>query len=128
MEANVCLGCMEPATGEPVCPKCGYAVGEMPKSALYLMPGTILREQYLVGRVLGHGGFGITYLGFDLNLNRKIAIKEYFPGGVAMRSQANSTVFPHATTLSQEYTMGSTAIWTKPVWLRASIIIRTSSG
>lgn len=45
----------------------------------HLPPGTILRGRYEVGCVLGEGGFGITYLGFDQILARTVAIKEYFP-------------------------------------------------
>ncbi|MBL8230017.1 MAG: serine/threonine protein kinase [Bryobacterales bacterium] len=97
---------MESTGGHAVCPKCGYAAGQRPQSALYLTPGTILKEQYLVGRVLGHGGFGITYVGLDVNLNRKVAIKEYFPGGVAIRGPGDTQVFAHSPTLTQEYTFG----------------------
>jgi serine/threonine protein kinase len=40
---------------------------------------------YRVKRVLGHGGFGITYLAFDLSLHKEVAIKEYLPAEVALR-------------------------------------------
>ena len=70
------------------CPHCGY--GQKTETSPFGMkPGTILRGRYLAGRMLGQGGFGITYVGYDLTLEIKIAIKEYFPSGSVTR---NSTV------------------------------------
>ena len=46
--------------------------------------GCRLREYELV-RVLGLGGFGMTYLGFDHNLDKAVAIKEYLPSDIATR-------------------------------------------
>ena len=69
---------------QPVCEHCGY--NERTQNAPHQLPaGTILRDQYLVGRVLGQGGFGITYLGWDLYLDTPIAIKEYYPNGFVTR-------------------------------------------
>lgn len=56
----------------------------------HLRPGTILKERYLVGNVLGSGGFGITYVGRDKTLNTLIAIKEYFPNEYAERDTLSS--------------------------------------
>lgn len=45
-----------------------------------LKPGTTLRDNcYRIEKILGQGGFGITYLAMDLSLDRKVAIKEFFP-------------------------------------------------
>lgn len=68
------------------CPYCGYdRQGEMqPSNALGR--GTLLQGRYQVGNVIGQGGFGITYVGYDLTLEMKVAIKEYFPSGSAMRT------------------------------------------
>ncbi|MGN1028098.1 MAG: protein kinase [Faecousia sp.] len=83
MEFNRCYGCMEEITAFP-CPHCGYAPGS--KGPDYaLRPGSILNGKYIVGRILGQGGFGITYIGWDLMLERKVAIKEYYPSGQVIR-------------------------------------------
>ena len=89
MDVNkLCFGCMkEKENPGQRCPYCGFDLNEyMQKcSARALRPGTILNGQYLVGKVLGEGGFGITYLAYDLNLRLPVAIKEYFPVGLAVR-------------------------------------------
>ncbi len=56
----------------------------------------ILHGRYTVGRVLGFGGFGITYQGYDLKSQSYIAIKEFFPSGVATRSPGTTEVFINA--------------------------------
>src|SRR4051812_30317432 len=86
-----CEGCMEPVSG-PVCAICGWTRGMPPDTPLSLLPRTILAGKYLLGRMLGCGGFGITYLALDLNLDRKLAIKEYFPRSVATRDTNHQTV------------------------------------
>ena len=55
-----------------------------------LPPGTQLHE-YRIERVLGHGGFGITYLARDINLDKRVAIKEFLPNDIAAR-QPDQTV------------------------------------
>lgn len=49
--------------------------------------------EYTIRSVLGHGGFGITYLAHDTNLNSLVAIKEYFPESYAER-EGDSTIHP----------------------------------
>ena len=93
---NRCLGCMEKIDKhETVCPHCGYTAGAGASEHSHLTPGTLLRDRYLIGRVLGHGGFGVTYIGYDTALERKLAIKEYLPGELATRfpGQTNVSVF-----------------------------------
>jgi len=62
-------------------------------------------EDYEVVRVLGHGGFGITYLGFDDNLDKPVAIKEYLPDGLAVRDATDSVV-PKAASLTKDFQWG----------------------
>ncbi|MFN7937685.1 MAG: serine/threonine-protein kinase [Bryobacteraceae bacterium] len=103
---HLCMGCMELRGSEATCPKCGFVEGTDPESPLHLRPRTELHGQYLVGKVLGHGGFGITYLGWDLNLERKIAIKEYLPSGVAVRTGLNSDVMPFSGEMRKDFEYG----------------------
>lgn len=81
----LCLGCMKEKQDEGVCPYCGFDLGEYHSLVHHLKPQTILNGKYLVGKVLGEGGFGITYIGCDLNLGIPLAIKEYFPNGFVTR-------------------------------------------
>ena len=59
-----------------------------PDHRLALPPGTRVQD-FEFHRVLGHGGFGITYLGWNLALDIPVAIKEYLPADLAMREHAN---------------------------------------
>jgi serine/threonine protein kinase len=78
-----------------ICPHCGYVVGTHAEEAIHIEPGTLLYDRYIVGKVLGYGGFGVTYLGWDGKLEQKVAIKEYLPGEFSTRmpGQSQVTVF-----------------------------------
>lgn len=89
METKRCYGCMKLKTDSPVCEHCGF--DETSANASHQLPmGTVMQGKYLIGKVLGQGGFGITYLGWDLFLEMPVAIKEYYPGGVVMRDCSHS--------------------------------------
>ena len=64
MEENRCPGCMNIKSGGAVCEHCGYDERKQNVSH-QLQTGTVLLGKYLIGRVLGQGGFGITYLGWN---------------------------------------------------------------
>jgi len=69
-----------------------------------LAVGSTLGE-YRVERVLGAGGFGITYLAWDRHLEKQVAIKEYLPGTLAVRALDGSVV-PVATQRRHDYAWG----------------------
>ena len=73
-----CNRCAEPLSAGPICPRCGHNNRSSQNIPYALPPGSVLRGKYWIGNVLGQGGFGITYLGFDLLLEVKVAIKEYY--------------------------------------------------
>ena len=81
---RICYGCFQEKEPGKFCPHCGFhEKEEQPYLALPL--GTILNGRYMTGKVLGIGGFGITYLGYDLTLDIRVAIKEYMPSAFATR-------------------------------------------
>lgn len=84
-DENLCILCFEKIEGEgDICDKCkGKRNNELYPTVL--AEGTILNEKYIVGKVLGKGGFGITYLAYDPVYKTKVAIKEYFPDSLAHR-------------------------------------------
>lgn len=92
----LCPGCFqEKGEAAPVCPHCEFDESER-RSPLVLPYRTILNKQYIVGRVLGKpGGFGITYLGWDAQLETPVAIKEYLPRDLAGRHYDHLSVEPH---------------------------------
>lgn len=101
-----CPGCFNDKGGVAVCSSCKYDES-VPRSPLFLPHGMILAGQYRVGRVLGRpGGFGITYLGWDIHLQQRVAIKEYLPRQVAGRTQATLTVQPHSIEDQQTFEFG----------------------
>ncbi len=84
-----CYGCMRLKTQSPLCEHCGY--NENIDNLPHQLPlGTILHGQYEVGKVLGQGGFGITYLGWDRALESPVAIKEYYPSAIGSRETLSS--------------------------------------
>ncbi len=104
MDQLRCYGCMKFKDSHPVCEHCGF--DENAANLPHQLPqGTVLQNQYILGRVLGQGGFGITYLGWDRNLERPVAIKEYFPQTLVGRESAHSTTVS-ITTDSASFTEG----------------------
>jgi len=105
-ENRLCYGCFEAVGSEAACPQCGYRVESVADSHLALPPGTVLLKKYLLGKVLGQGGFGITYLAWDLMLNIKLAIKEYMPEQLATRTTGQSSISVYRSALTDEYEYG----------------------
>lgn len=103
----LCLGCMEEMRENlQVCPRCGYQVGQKKKESYYLDPGTVLNQQYIVGKVLGYGGFGVTYIGWDASLKRKVAIKEYLPSDFATRVVGSKSVSVFSEDAQEQFRSG----------------------
>lgn len=93
MANKLCMGCMEYYDDRyDICPHCGYIDGKKADESYHLAPGTVIQGKYIVGKSIGYGGFGVTYIGYDPVLERKVAIKEYLPGEFATRSEGDTSV------------------------------------
>ena len=87
MENKYCINCMKQLGDSPVCRHCGWDNSKPHQAEPYhLTPGTLLAGRYLVGKALGEGGFGITYIGLHTTLSKRVAIKEFYPAGAANRT------------------------------------------
>lgn len=107
MAERLCLGCMEKINDKyDVCPYCGYEDGTPPKEAYHIVPGTVLAGKYIVGRVIGYGGFGVTYIGYDGLLEKKIAIKEYLPSEFATRMPGQTEVTVYSGERQEQFYSG----------------------
>lgn len=105
---DLCMGCMEPRAGAAMCRACGYLEGTPPANPVHLPPRTVLRDHIVLGRVLGHGGFGIAYLAWDQDLEVKVAVKEFLPGDFATRS-ADGSVTPYSGESKDHFEYGLTS-------------------
>ncbi len=91
---NICLYCFGDLDGNRVCMNCHRKADDSPSPPHHLPQRTVLGTQnrYLIGKALGEGGFGITYLAWDLQNGIKVAVKEYFPSGYVTRVAASNQV------------------------------------
>ncbi|MBF0553865.1 MAG: tetratricopeptide repeat protein [Nitrospirae bacterium] len=104
---TICPGCFQDKGAVVICPKCGFDESE-DQGSLALPLKTILNDKkYIIGKVLGKpGGFGITYLGWDMTLHNRVAIKEYIPRQLASRKSDRKTLEPHSKESELDFKYG----------------------
>ena len=91
--SEICYSCFTEKSTAGACPRCGYdPASDEGKYPFALRAGAILNGRYIVGRVIGQGGFGITYLAQDYRTKGLVAIKEYLPTEFAGRTTGTYAV------------------------------------
>lgn len=104
-----CGGCFKMYDDEfSMCPECGYYDGKTAKEPYQLYPGIILNNRYIIGNVLGYGGFGVTYIAWDKELESVVCIKEYYPSGIVNRIPGTSKLILFSGSKKKEFEFGLT--------------------
>lgn len=93
---NTCPRCFATLPDGVHCEKCGYDKTTAKKHEHVLKQFSLLKSRYLVGLVLGKGGFGVTYTAFDTATNQVCAIKEFMPSDYSERMENGLSVHPYA--------------------------------
>lgn len=101
----ICYRCMRMST-QNVCEHCGFDFRAYTPLPFALKPGSLLHKHYLLGTVIGSGGFGITYIGYDNVEQRRIAVKEFYPSSVVSRDIRVSNQVNVNDTMRQSYQKG----------------------
>lgn len=90
---KICLSCIVgEIDGNGFCSSCGRPQLLRQSTACALPLQTILHGRYLIGAVLGQGGFGITYVAYDLIENRRVVIKELYPTFLVRRTPGETRI------------------------------------
>ncbi|WP_247892351.1 serine/threonine-protein kinase [Azospirillum sp. Sh1] len=104
--AGLCPSCYSAKGRTEICGACGFPAKSDNRPGVHLVPGTLLHGRYRAGRVLGQGGFGATYLGWDDRLQVKVAIKEYYPSNLISRVPNAAAVSPFSDEHAETFAAG----------------------
>ncbi|MDO5603179.1 MAG: protein kinase, partial [Oscillospiraceae bacterium] len=88
-----CMGCMKDYPKQrQVCPYCGYPQNTDGVHTAFQRPRTILSDRYVIGKAFHRDSIGISYIGWDNLIEKKVVIKEYFPEHIAFRIDGQEIV------------------------------------
>lgn len=92
--SEICIQCMSGVIRDGICTHCGKTEREDAPRPGMALPArhTLCGQQYSVGRVLGSGGFGITYLAWDEKKGCRVAVKEFFPRHLVVRNGQGTAI------------------------------------
>lgn len=91
-ERKFCYRCMEKYDMEQhICPHCGFD-DTTPCNPMYITPGTVLHDRYMIGIMLSHNGEGVTYAAHDISTGCKVMLREYMPANFCTRVKGKTTI------------------------------------
>ncbi|MDR1532983.1 MAG: protein kinase [Clostridiales bacterium] len=104
----MCSSCFaQQSINSDICDVCGFDNAAAQENTGVLPMGMMLMGKYVVGKVLGRGGFGITYLAYDVAADKKVAIKEYFPDSLSYRVPGTASISSYTGEKKVFYETGS---------------------
>ncbi|MDE7360461.1 MAG: serine/threonine protein kinase, partial [Oscillospiraceae bacterium] len=110
---KLCESCFAEIDAAETCPCCGYNRSEFTPDPMVLPLGTKLNDKIIIGRVMGKGGFGITYLGYDTRMDKTIAVKEYYPNGISYRAPGGTEVAVADAKSAETFESGAEKFYTE---------------
>ncbi len=110
MKKKICPNCFSVKTTDP-CPRCGFTKASENRDPTILPRGTALAGKYRIGGCIGRGGFGITYLAYDIKNEKTVAIKEYFPPMLVHRERLS--VIPNGVKSAEQFNLGAERFFTE---------------
>lgn len=103
---TLCPSCFREGVVKGRCPHCGFSQLEHPADPRFLPWFSILNARYLVGKSLGQGGFGITYLAKDMLTGSICCIKEYYPNNLISGRTSRGDICLGADADREEFEQG----------------------
>ena len=94
---EMCPDCFGNNVADGICADCGFNLNEYVWEDYQLPLFTVIGGKYIIGRVIGEGGFSITYTAYNSELNAKYAVKEYYPAEISGRGYSSPdgmTIYP----------------------------------
>lgn len=90
---SICYSCFkEHSDYVKICPHCGKEKMVTAAEPVYLIPGTVLLDRYIIGESIGAGGFGVVYKAWDTKLETIVAVKEFFANRLVTRAEGLKNV------------------------------------
>lgn len=97
---RLCLKCMSDNVINGICADCGFS-NKTPQKDAFLPHYTKIANRFLIGHALRYNGDGITYMGFDLQKECPVFVREFFPNKIAARAVGGKRIIPMEKFVSQ---------------------------